>query len=383
MKCKNCGRPDVPDGSGWCCWCGKKILSGRRKSTDIRVPNPRQLPSGNWFIQLRINGESIPVTEPSERACREKARAIKAGLLSAEKPPKPSKKIVGEILDEYIQSRSNILSPSTIRSYKHIRKFRFQGIMDLDVHTLTQDALQKAINDDAANVKPKTLKNAWGFVKTALSPYTDVVAQKYTLPEVRVKDIAVYDKEQLRQLFAACRDDPVELAVLLAACLGLRRSEILALEYEDFDRKAKTVTINKARVPNENNELVTKGTKTAGSVRTLPVPDFIMSKVPKGKTGLLYPDCKQNWMQGRLRRICQRAGLPLTSMHKLRHANASVMLALNIPDKYAMERGGWSNNQTMKRIYQHTTASERKKTDDTVDAFFAGLQNANENANVS
>ena len=28
----------------------------------MKVPAPRKLPSGSWFIQLRLGGESIPVT---------------------------------------------------------------------------------------------------------------------------------------------------------------------------------------------------------------------------------------------------------------------------------------------------------------------------------
>ena len=27
----------------------------------MKVPEPRQLPSGNWFVQLRLNGVSVPI----------------------------------------------------------------------------------------------------------------------------------------------------------------------------------------------------------------------------------------------------------------------------------------------------------------------------------
>lgn len=33
----------------------------------------------------------------------------------------------------------------------------------------------------------------------------------------------------------------------------------------------------------------------------------------------------------------------------LRHYNASIMLALNVPDKYAMERMGYSTPATLKK----------------------------------
>lgn len=53
--------------------------------------------------------------------------------------------------------------------------------------------------------------------------------------------------------------------------------------------------------------------------------------------------------------------------------NASVMLALNVPDKYAMERGGWSTNNIMKSVYQHTFSAERKAVDDRIDDYFTGI----------
>ena len=59
------------------------------------------------------------------------------------------------------------------------------------------------------------------------------------------------------------------------------------------------------------------------------------------------------------------------TFHDLRHLNASVMLALGVPDKYAMERGGWSTNSTLKAVYQHTFSDERKKVNDLVNNYFS------------
>ena len=48
------------------------------KKTSLSVPKPRQLPSGNWFIQMRLGGESISITEYTASACIRAAQAIKA-----------------------------------------------------------------------------------------------------------------------------------------------------------------------------------------------------------------------------------------------------------------------------------------------------------------
>jgi len=49
------------------------------------------------------------------------------------------------------------------------------------------------------------------------------------------------------------------------------------------------------------------------------------------------------------------------------------MLALNFPDKYAMERGGWSNAATMKNIYQHTFKEKHSQYDDLIAAYFSSI----------
>lgn len=46
------------------------------------------------------------------------------------------------------------------------------------------------------------------------------------------------------------------------------------------------------------------------------------------------------------------------------------MLALGIPDKYAMERGGWSTTSTLKRVYQETFSEERQTVDKKIDSYF-------------
>jgi hypothetical protein len=51
------------------------------KKGKVKVPTARQLPSGNWFVQLRINGKSISITEPTERAAVARAMAIKDGII--------------------------------------------------------------------------------------------------------------------------------------------------------------------------------------------------------------------------------------------------------------------------------------------------------------
>ena len=42
------------------------------------------------------------------------------------------------------------------------------------------------------------------------------------------------------------------------------------------------------------------------------------------------------------------------------------MLALNVPDKYAMERMGYSTPATLKKVYQHTMRDKQKEVANTI-----------------
>ena len=71
---------------------------------------------------------------------------------------------VGEAIDKYIQQRSAVLSPSTVKEYKASRKRDLQELMDVKLDVLTQEQIQKAINRECLTHSPKTVRNMqWTF----------------------------------------------------------------------------------------------------------------------------------------------------------------------------------------------------------------------------
>ena len=80
-----------------------------------------------------------------------------------------------------------------------------------------------------------------------------------------------------------------------------------------------------------------------------------------------------NDITNRFKTVLKHAGLPHFRFHDLRHANASIMLALGIPDKYAQERMGHATDNMLQQVYQHTLHSQRAKIDEKVDAYFTEI----------
>lgn len=342
---------------------------------DIRVPKPRQLPSGKWFIQLRIKGASIPITADSSDACKAEAALVKLGL----KKPEPKEKDVslplGKAIDNYIGERDNLLSPATIRIYKSIRKNHFQELMRCDVANITRGQLQAAVNLEAKTKSPKTVRNAYGLIAATLQDNRTMDLSKIRLPEKNAEARQALSREQLQRLYDEVAGTDIEVPVLLASWLGLRRSEILALSWDAVDSESRTITIKAAMVPGENG-MVIKGPKTQKSMRTIQTDQFLIDKIlgieKREHTDLVFKQTATT-MTNHLNDACDRAEIPHIGFHALRHTNASVMLALNVPDKYAMERGGWSSGKTMKTIYQHTMDDKRKSVNDAIDQYYRSV----------
>lgn len=79
------------------------------------IPEPRKNKDGTWSIQLRINKQSIMVNADSAKECKRRAAIVKAEAQNAAKPIKKSELTLTQAIDEYINTRQNSLSPSTIR----------------------------------------------------------------------------------------------------------------------------------------------------------------------------------------------------------------------------------------------------------------------------
>lgn len=333
----------------------------------MKTPVAKQLSSGNWFCRVRVDGKDIGITRPTEKECIAEAMAVKAGIKQANKIENIT---LTKAIDKYIEDRAGILSPSTVRGYRCDQRNHLQDLMHMPIAKIDTQAVQKAVNKDATKVSAKTIKNALGLV-TGVLGYYNIQIGKLTMPERQKVEKQIYTRDELCKLLDAIRGTDVEVPVLLAAWLGLRRSEILGLRWDAVDYEKGTVAVTEAMVMDENHKLVSKGTKTASSRRTISCPVYILDVLRRTEHKgehivMMHPTT----ISRKFNELCNQVGIPAVGLHALRHQNASTMLLLNVPDKYVMERGGWSNTQTPKTIYQHTMDEGRTAADDAINGYF-------------
>ena len=166
---------------------------------------------------------------------------------------------------------------------------------------------------------------------------------------------------------------------------GLRRGELLALEWKDIDRENKVIHVSKS-VYYEGNQPQIKTPKTAAGSREVDLLDVLDAVLPNGKTGYVFGGEKplskiqfrKQWIQ-----FCREVGLvekeehthtganghtytnttykPTVTPHQFRHAYASMLDDAGIDETAAKTILGHSSIVVTKDIYTHLRAQKRQR----------------------
>ncbi len=339
----------------------------------MKLPAAKKLPSGAWRVQVMVDGVRVSVTNADPKVAQAKAAALKAKLAEAAKPS--SQLTVGQAVDLYIKNKSGVLSPATIAGYKRIRANALSALANTRLAALTQAKVQRLVSDLAQTKSPKTVRNAHGLLSAVLSEYKPELTLRTTLPQKRRYEVHIPSDAEIEAIVQAAQGTPMELPVLLAVWLGLRASEICGITWDCVD--GNTLHIKQAKVAGENGPTL-KATKTYSGDRYLRLPRPIADLIAaQPHTDEFVVHLTGQAIYKRFVRLCQKADLPHFRFHDLRHANASVMLALGVPDKYAMERMGHATPNMLKTTYQHTMRTRQEQIADQVDNYFSAILHTN------
>lgn len=334
----------------------------------------KQLPSGNWRVRVfdgyDPEGKSIYQSFTAETP--EEAEYFAAEYrFKRKREEKPSNMTVGQIISRYIECKDTILSPTTISNYKKINENHFKEICNLKASELNDYTIQLFINRKSKSYSPKTIRNIYGLLSSAIKMYDRKISLNITLPQKQKLTYNTPDKNTIAEIIRITKGTPIEIPVLLSVWLSLRASEICGLKWSEVHDEY--IRITEAKVYADGKQ-ISKSTKTTSSTRNIPLPSYIKERMyllPRDNEYVI--SLTGQAIYKRFTRILQSHGMPHSRFHDLRHANASIMLMLNIPDKYAMERGGWATNNTLKNVYQQTFNEEQKAVAEKVDSFFETL----------
>lgn len=236
-------------------------------------------------------------------------------------------------------------------------------------------------------IKFFTTEQANIFLQYIEQPYTvttkghkriDDTGIEYTVGDYTTKKEM---QEQLRILFN------------LALFGGLRKGELLALEWSDIDFKNDIVSISKAATVVGNQQSV-KCPKTKNSHRKVSIPHFLTQRIQKLKTDRIrYRLSLGDYWQGGDWLFIQENGkqmnystptaafhdtllrynkdhaeqLPVIPLHGLRHTSATLLIANNLDVRSVSSRLGHAQTSTTLNIYSHALQEADKKAASTLE----------------
>lgn len=323
---------------------------------------------------------------------RRNARRRGVATVSSDQP-------VGAYLAEWLDRRTPELRPSTVRAYRGIIRnlaplhgVKLEELRPIQVETVERRLVERGY-------RPATVRLAHGVLSAALRDAVRLeLLPRNPCDAVRPPAGASpprrwIDADQIRRLLAATGDDITwgSLWALLAEC-WLRVGEAAALRWHDVDLGAGVVTVTRTRTIDRGGKAIDGPVKTAAGRRALPISPRLVGMLRQHRVrhrskalaaGLVWDDALPVWpredgreprnantINDELAGACRRAGLPVVSVHELRHSGGSAAHTAGLDLKTISERLGHANVAVTMGIYVHKGEADHRRLSDAIGAIF-------------
>lgn len=194
----------------------------------------------------------------------------------------------------------------------------------------------------------------------------------------RGKRVAPTD-DQMKTIVSAT-SEPFGLFPYFLLCTGMRKSEALALTWDDVDLKANEISVTKSLDYTNGANPKVKPPKTDAGFRTVPIIDVLRPLLLDAKSAsasqFVFPAPASNragpggglmtlrGYEGAWLRYCQAAGLmdgdkPAITAHNLRHGTATLMFELGVDELTAQRILGHSRVEITREIYTDLRAKQK------------------------
>lgn len=105
---------------------------------------------------------------------------------------------VKQAIDRYIESKTAVLSPSTIYGYKKANQRYLYILHDVKIAKLDQELIQRAINKLSYCYSPKTVRNAYGLLHASLQMFAPDFVYRISLPQKIKSSFYVPDENEIK-----------------------------------------------------------------------------------------------------------------------------------------------------------------------------------------
>lgn len=343
------------------------------------------------YVGKREGGPRRETT--SWRLTREEAKADGAEMIRSLSRPPTTDETLAELLERWMRDHVSGLEATT---QIHYRRIIDDHIVGVDVRTeatpiamgelpaadLTASDVAEWQAEVLTDHAPKSVRNYRGVLSGALAwavSLGDLQVNVVTMvkaPKWKRRPVDPPMISAMQDYLTVLEGTRYWLPVIIAGGLGMRRGEVLGLEWRhvDLERGVVHVRQNVRQVGSLVDTV--PYLKTSAGRRDLPLPSFVAEKLRQaliearlqGRYGPMERVCepmKPDRLTHGLRAMYRRRGMKPIGMHMLRHAVASAMLASGVPVLEVQAFLGHKHASTTLGTYGHllpgglTAAAER------------------------
>lgn len=287
--------------------------------------------------------------------------------------------------------KEGAVRPVTLKKYHMAQKWIKKLAPSMKLSDLDRVQYQELINAYALNHERQTTMDFHHLIKGAIldavdegklarDPTRKVIIKGKTPTSKKIKYLDQYDLHTLLKSLIFGDRPSWDYLILLIAKTGLRFSEALALTPEDFDFERQTLSVTKTwDYKGEGGFLPTKNKSSVRKVQldwqTIIRFSELVKKLPQDKPIFITPGRRiyNSTVNGFLDRRCKELGIPIISVHGLRHTHASILLFAGVSIASVSRRLGHSSMTTTQKTYLHIIQELENRDVDLVMRSMSGL----------
>lgn len=209
-------------------------------------------------------------------------------------------------------------------------------------------------------------------------------ADELPLPKCRpIGTHRALTKDEVKLIINNSGSGPMGLVSSIMLLSGLRRGELIALEWENIDLTYRVIRVRKNAVTDENKTIVIDHTKTEAGMRDVPISDRLLSileSAPGDHTGFVYkpiknstsPYISQQSFNRSFKRYVNTLGVDC-SPHDLRHTYCTFLYDAGVDLKAAQTFLGHKDIKITLGIYTHLSEEKKVSSTDRLNEYINGL----------